>query len=353
VRLVVHAFPIDPGLPTLIGASDPAIVGGIVSEAFDVAVSPTVELIRYPREGSCVLRYDFPSDRRAAERHEAFSLYGKVYPDDRGLIVEGLLAGLKQAQASDRGLADTRFPTPVLFDPSLGLLLTSELAGGSLATEITKALRSAAGEGSPRARDIEASVLAVGRSLAGLHQSDLATAAAHPVSQELDDLRRELQLVERTWPDVAADVRRHVELLADDAPTAPDLVLSHGDFTPSQVLIDGDRPAVVDLDGLCWADPARDLGRFIAHLDLLATKAQGATSRAIVDDLAGAFLNGYLEAQGRRDLDVGAAARIDFYRRVSLLRSALHACRQLKPARLELATALLDPDGVTAGGFQS
>lgn len=350
-RLVVHAFPIDPGLPTLISASDPEVVGELVSNSFEVDVRPSVKLVRYPREGSCVLRYDYPADYRGSGGHEAFSLYGKIYADGTGLLVEGFLDALRKAQRRDRSATAVRYPAPVLFEPSLGLLLTAELAGEPLSERISRGLAWADAEPSRAAAgiDLESSIIATGRALARLHDSDMATAPAHPVSHELDDLWRELQLVARTWPDIGADMLRHVDRLAEEAPTAPDLVLSHGDFTPSQVLIDDDRPAVVDLDGLCWADPARDLGRFVAQLDPLVTKGHGPRSRSIVDDLVGAFLHGYLEGNPRADHDRSLASRVEFYRRVSLVRSALHACRQLKAARLELVESLFASDGVPSG----
>ncbi len=40
----------------------------------------------------------------------------------------------------------------------------------------------------------------------------------------------------------------------------------HGDFAPSQVLVEGGRPAVVDFDRACLGDPAMDAGNFMAKL---------------------------------------------------------------------------------------
>src|SRR3954454_12510413 len=80
---------------------------------------------------------------------------------------------------------------------------------------------------------------------------------------------------------------------------AQGLVLSHGDFTPSQVLLDGSSSAVVDLDTLCWADPAQDLGRYLAQLHLLAAKYAGPTADDSVAELSAELLRGYGEVSAR------------------------------------------------------
>jgi len=41
---------------------------------------------------------------------------------------------------------------------------------------------------------------------------------------------------------------------------------THGDFKPDHVLLDGDRLALVDLDGFTEADPVEDAARILAHI---------------------------------------------------------------------------------------
>jgi aminoglycoside phosphotransferase (APT) family kinase protein len=129
-------------------------------------------------------------------------------------------------------------------------------------------------------------------------------------------------------PTAAASVRR--------------LVLSHGDFTPSQVLgLDGHAPAVLDLDTLRWADPAEDIGRYLAHVALHAAQAGDPSPGDTLERLAEELVAGYVESSARPTA-VPAPDRIAYYMSTTLARSALNSCRQLKARRLELALSLLE-----------
>jgi aminoglycoside phosphotransferase (APT) family kinase protein len=155
-------------------------------------------------------------------------------------------------------------------------------------------------------------------------------------------LRADLDLVSTYWPDVARAVRRVTEGPLATAEEPPAMVLSHGDFTPAQVLLDGAAVGIVDLDTLCWADPALDLGRFLAQLELLAVKHGGRAAGPLVRELSRAFLASYAEVTPRTAAAADAAERIALYRTTTLARTALRSCRQLKDYRVDLALGLLD-----------
>ena len=139
--------------------------------------------------------------------------------------------------------------------------------------------------------------------------ADVAEAPVHRPADEVASLRRDLAAVEEVWPDVAARVARAPRPAVDGAvPNVRRLVLSHGDFTPSQVLgLDGHAPAVLDLDTLRWADPAEDLGRYLAHVALLAAKAGDPSPGDTLERLAEELVGGYVEAV--RPSDRGAGPR--------------------------------------------
>jgi hypothetical protein len=304
---------------------------------------PVVEVVHHPREGACVLRYTFPDLAQNGSVGPAKTLYAKVYPDSGGDVVEAFLEALAARQDGLEGVAPW-FPRPVLYAPSLRLLVTEALPGRPVIPDLLRTVLQAPPDRVPEVQRaaLREAVRAAGVALASLHGSDLATAPVRSLVKEQAVLRRELALVEAYWPDVAAAVGSAVDGALAAATTAPDMVLSHGDFTPSQVLLDGSGTAVVDLDTLCWADPALDLGRFLAHLELLAVKQGGEAATPVVHDLTRAFLDGYSGAGARTAAAAEANERVALYRGTTFARTALRASRQLKEYRVGLALSLLD-----------
>jgi ABC-type glutathione transport system ATPase component len=339
--LRLSRFPVDPDLPSLPAATDPHTMSRLQPFA-DCDGPPTITVVHHPREGACVLRYR----RRRSSEHSPGRptpfLYGKVYGDRTGHVVDGFLRALAKERRDHDVEYPVAFPAPVLYEPTLRLLLTEVLPGEPIVPRLLKRILARARTYS--ADDLtrlESAVHASGRALAALHGSDLATAPVRPATEELADVRRELEVVARVWPDVADRIRERIEVLARQVLDVPTMVLSHGDFTPSQVLLGEGPPAVVDLDTLCWADPALDVGRYLAYLHLLAVKAGGESAADLVDDLAGNFLDGYALAGARTSEAAEAADRIAFYKSTTLVRIALHSCRQLKTSRYELAMSTL------------
>ena len=339
--LALHPFPIDPALPTLIGATNPSVVSNLVKFA-GIDELPTAETIHHPREGACVLKYHFPS--ADALSTQSIDLYGKVYGDDSGDAIARNLKAL--TRGPDGAVIDSpvRFPRPVVYSASLRLLITEALPGVPLVPQL---LKSVLGDDPGRSRKenkvhtdtLRDAVRASAEALAVLHTTT-APAAVHSMSDDLAGLRRELDVIGTVWPEVADDLRGRVDGLFWNAPEVPNLVLSHGDFTPSQVLLENGLAAIVDMDTLCWADPALDVGRYLAHLDVLATKLSGHDGRPLVDDLSEAFVESYSAAAPATA--GGLVDRVGFYRALTLTRTAVHACRQTKDRRLDVALTLLD-----------
>ena len=119
----------------------------------------------------------------------------------------------------------------------------------------------------------------------------------------------------------------------------------HGDCKPSQFLLRGEGEVVLlDLDSCGQADPAGDVGTFLATLRqhtlrrVLARRATAAEARAQAA-LAEAFLDQYVEAAGG-GADVELRRRIAWYEAVALERKALR-CFARAP-RSPLTRALVE-----------
>ena len=337
VGLALHPFPIDPDLPTLARSADPMSVQRVLGE-HGVEGPWDVDTVHHARQGGCVLRYRYDGDGNGTAPR---TYYGKVYANGTGRDTEVFLRALTRDEGHSPD-AVARFPRPVVYSTSHRLLVTEALPGEPLLRQLLRG-RSLNGSGKVSRRQqhaLAAAVQASGRALRALHRRSTIAAPVRSPMAELTDLRRELEVVDAVWPEEAERIRHTVDGLAGRIVEPGDVVLSHGDFTPSQVLFDGDRLGIVDLDTLCRAEPALDIGRFLAHLRLRVAKLTGDPGTPLARELTQAFVRGYGEDETRAAAGSGGR-RITYYYRTSLARSALHACRQLKDARLELTLELL------------
>jgi aminoglycoside phosphotransferase (APT) family kinase protein len=141
--------------------------------------------------------------------------------------------------------------------------------------------------------------------------------------------------VDRRWSlvDEAAVLERALDQAAQDMPEAGEALRAigrasmarlerlgdapvcgiHRDFYFDQVLVDGPRIWLLDLDLYTIGDPAIDIGNFLAHLDEFALRRFGDVNA--LDTQASAFLAGYA---GVRSLPT--AGRIATLRTTSLAR---------------------------------
>jgi aminoglycoside phosphotransferase (APT) family kinase protein len=168
--------------------------------------------------------------------------------------------------------------------------------------------------------------------LAALHRQPAVSARTRPVDRELRRFVARSDGVAEVAPAAGAALGGLAARLAEAAPDVPAGVpgLVHGDCKPSQFLLRGDREVVLlDLDSCGLADPAGDVGTFLATLrqhtvrDLLArrTPQSAAGARQAV---AETFLGAYLEAvEGASDVDL--RRRISWYEAVALERKALRS----------------------------
>lgn len=352
--IALHPFPLDPELPTLGQAVDPALPRRLIPAVFgtnapgsgrtEADSPPDVRVVHYPRQGACVLRYDV-GEHVATNAPGGSGLFGKVYGGESGALVARRLHELESGHPHVAGHVGVRFPSLMTYDQALRLLLTEALPGSPVVPRLLTHTLVCTERARPGAMAALSDAVGLcGHALSALHVRTGVAAPEHSMAREMTALRRELDTVAVAWPKRADVVRRYVPAPSEAQHTGRPMVLCHGDFTPSQVLLTGAACGVVDLDDLCRADPALDLGRFLASLSLLAAKTRRVGTASLTHELTAAFLDGY-RTGAHHGIDVREpTAGVHFYRRVSLARSALHACRQLKDDRFARAVALLESD---------
>jgi aminoglycoside phosphotransferase (APT) family kinase protein len=116
----------------------------------------------------------------------------------------------------------------------------------------------------------------------------------------------------------------------------------HGDCKPSQFLIGGSTVALLDFDHCGIADPATDVGTFLATLRqqataLALTTGDGSSDQGPRGELERLFLDEYCRAAGE---GAGFAMRALWYEALAFLRKAQRAFA--RSTRSPVTAALLD-----------
>ncbi len=257
----------DPALPTLPAAVDPVVAGDAFAAACPaLAHRPPIAgiaVLRYRPGRRCLLRYRFADGTSA--------IIGKLTAKGvhkRGLAVQRRLrlAGFDDAAAD--GIA---VPEPLGAVPALGLWLQREVPGRPLQACL---------EEHAAARHCARAAMA----LVKLHRQPAgAEARAWTIADELavlDARLLELAASRAELGQTLATLRARCHAAAARLPAAPPCGI-HRDFYPEQLIVDGDRLHLVDLDLYSRGDPALDAGNFIAHLLEAAIRGRGdATAHA-------------------------------------------------------------------------
>jgi hypothetical protein len=366
--IVVRPFPDDPALPTLPLAVDPVSMRQVLGRMIPGTGGErgighcSVDVVRYPRRGRCVLRYRLSPDiagGRGGLRHP--EVFGKVYADDTAAVASSAARVLRAGLRSMPDGHGPHVPRPLGVVASLRLGLAEAVAGRPRLPELLKA--ACATQGLPRvseSAELFDAVVAAARMAAAVHTCPPGRTAlpARDLPGERAATDAELALLEPVWPDVAGRLRQGldhalrapVEYTGRAAPEWPvSRGVAHGDFTPGQVLLDDNgRTALVDVDTLCLAEPALDLGRFLAYLHVAAARRSRA-AWSLVGDLTALFLESYIDARaatGAAAPGIGArrllGARTTVFRALVLARIGASACWQLKDDRLRAVVDVMD-----------
>lgn len=101
-----------------------------------------------------------------------------------------------------------------------------------------------------------------------LHQAGILISRSHNTSDEMRILRDRVARVVQFKPSWEKRLNHLLDACSRVAARIPPPLPQgiHRDFYPDQVLVDGDRLYILDLDLYCRGDPALDIGNFIGHV---------------------------------------------------------------------------------------
>jgi ABC-type multidrug transport system fused ATPase/permease subunit len=369
LALVLHAFPVDPCLPGLLRAADDPHLSATLEPLLPKSLSGLEmaglrsEVVKYAVGEHAVLRYELWWRVQPSGRTVRQVVYGKLYADERGARVGPTVAALQRSLGG--GSTRTQpflLPRVLGYLPESRLLLSEALPGSP---RIPGLVQAHVAQGQAPASGVLSAAAALGgcaRVAAALHRPvpeslDLRGTGLdddpRTPGREIDRLLTDIEALSPFAPALAGTLASHLGALRSvgESSVMPS-ALAHGDLTLSEVLFDGPISSLFDLDAACVAEPAFDLGYFIARLGLAgrrAADAAGVEGHRRVRELEQGFLDDYADA--RPDIDRETLAeRVDIYRVASLVDLALRSWMQLKPDRLALSLTLLDEAAGTHRG---
>jgi aminoglycoside phosphotransferase (APT) family kinase protein len=319
----VESFPADrdPALPHLVQALDGGMIGARLAATGEIAVTGACVAVpvRYKPGIRCVIRYQIGDSKRSVVT------YGK-------LLASGSASQLALTSALIRAVAEVEgapLVTPVLAHwPDLGLLIQATVPDAA-------ELHLSVSDLTTSQQERERALFRAGATLAALHSCELPEAPRRSLLDDLQELRQFEPVVAMADRALGDEYAKAVKVIEDnDAGRAEADVVSHGAFRTDQLLIAGDRLALIDLDTLCRSEPARDIGNLLAYLDWKTIRsAQFAESYGAGRD---AFLDGYASRRG-----LPSRARISLLEAASLLKIAGRRFRSLTLREWPLVPALI------------
>jgi aminoglycoside phosphotransferase (APT) family kinase protein len=264
--------------------------------------------VRYKPGLHCVIRYtaQTPSGNKM--------FYGKSFSGNAERLMKTIM---DLHQSSQENPDMPLISSPVAVWPEMEMILQSAVPNG---IEFTHFIYDQRYDVSVR----ESWMVKAGRALGVFHDNSTAPSETKTIYDDLRDLHEYTLIIAKVKPDLAVKYEEVIQQIITkvDHFKEPKAVASHGAMRTDQFLLQGDRLAMIDLDSYCWANPARDLGNFLAYLSWKAIRQP--EHGEFVERAGRAFLEGYLSVH--EDID---ERWLSVYQAASLLKIAGRRFRSL------------------------
>ena len=266
----IQVSPIDLQFPQLIRMSDPNYLGEIAKEisstdaARGLACASSryrVTSIRYRPGRRHVLRYDC----NLLPVHG--TLFAKMYAGENAARAYRVATGVADwFEQHGRAISSLR---PAAYLPTDAVVLYRQILGESLSQHLRDQSNSSESAG----RILKT----VGQSLRTLHgmpRDFVGPQRLHDLKAEIKQINRSCEHLPTLLPPVGKAIKtilaRAIELderLPREQPT-----FAHGDFISEHIWVTSMGLTLIDFDNCVLADPALDIGKFLADLQLLYAK---------------------------------------------------------------------------------
>jgi Ser/Thr protein kinase RdoA (MazF antagonist) len=304
----VKVSPLDSHFPQLVRMSDPNYVGDVIariSSADDarkigrLTGRYKVTCIRYRPGRRHVLRYD------CLDSPERGTLFAKMYAGENAARASHIATAVADWFGQfGEGITSLR---PLAYLPEDAVVLYRRILGEPLSQRLQNPSRIAG-----------KSLRAVGLALRALHkvpQEIVGPLKLHDLAAEIKQIKRSGEHLPTLLPSagdtIKAMLARATELderLPKEQPT-----FAHGDFISEHIWVASAGLVLIDFDNCVLADPALDIGKFLADLELVYTNhcLQG------VEEAKEVFLAGY-----RSSMPVERMFRARLFEAIKLVKMA-------------------------------
>ncbi len=255
--LVREITPLIPPLLRGETSSLPLLRGGLgwgqrfISKKINLCA---IRVIRHKPGRRSLIEYDLEIENPDASS-QVITVIGKVRAKGTDISSYQLQQSLWNAGFSDHSEDGISVPEPIGVIPEFQMWLQRKVPG-ELATNLLPKP-----DGIPLAKRIA-------EAAHKLHQAGIPPERSHTIADELCILHERLPMVAQLYPHWA----KHLEGVLEKcdwlgtATPEPQLRGIHRDFYPDQVIVDGDRLYLLDLDLYCEGNPGLDIGNFIGHI---------------------------------------------------------------------------------------
>jgi hypothetical protein len=362
LRMALSVFPIDGMIPTLVEATDPNKIAGILAKTLPEVLSSEfliknvrLDLAHYGRYERCVLRYSIDGIQGATQTPHNITVYGKVDVEGLGRLTLSILDALRERLKDPDVPYRFRIPNALGYFPDLKLLMMDALPGKPFFKELLKTWSGKTGQAgendgasSQSEMNLEQAIRNCALIAATLHHSDIKLGPPKTLEMLFAQLREETKALGRTFPELRALIESWINETVAFSQTYPAMPLcfSHGDFTYTQLIFDESGGGLVDFDSICQAEPAQDLGHYLAYQRLNIIKDQDPNAPfapEAIEYLCALFLDTYIDVSKGWISDEGLLrGRVAIYELITLIRLTLHSWEKMKGSRLRKTILLLE-----------
>ena len=355
LNMTISVYPIDGLIPTLVDATNTHKIASLFSETIPEAVSGAFSiqevhqfLAQYGRYKRCVLRYDIDGIQPETQTTQHIMVYGKVDADGLGGVTVDIISALRERLSEPDLPYRFRVPRSLGYFPDLQLLLMEALPGKPFFKELLKTWTRDETTSHDGYITMEQAVRTCALIAATLHGSNIKLGPRTSLEIQVDNLLVETDVICQVFPEVGSQVKSWINQTVEFAQAYPvmPLCFSHGDFTYTQLIFDGNQAGLVDFDSVCQTEPAQDVGHYLAHLRLNIIKGQDPNAPfepEAIERLCAHFLDTYIDLSKSWIPDEKLLrGRVAIYELISLIRVALHSWEKMKSSRLKQTLSLLD-----------